>query len=124
MMPKSTGTRSPFGVDEDVAGVHVGVEEAVAEHLLEEALGGACARIRSGSKPAAISAVALVRGDAADPLQGQHPARGALPVDPRHAKALVLGEVLGELRGGRRLEPQVHLEPGPGRDGLRPPRPA
>ncbi len=65
MMPKSTGTRSPCGVDEDVAGVHVGVEEAVAEHLLEEDLG----RLRAGSGPGrSPAAIRASRSSEAIPL--------------------------------------------------------
>ena len=78
----------------------------------------ALARITSGSKPAAISAA---RSSEAMPLtRSRVSTRRAVrsPVDPRHAKAFVLGAVLGELRGRRRLEPQVHLQPGRGRDGL------
>jgi hypothetical protein len=115
MMPKSTGTRSPF--DEDVAGMHVGVEEAVAEHLLEEHLGG-LGQDHVGLEARRDQGLALVRGDAAHPLERQDPARGALPVHPRHAKAFVLGAVLGELRSGCCLEPQVHLHPRRGGDGL------
>ena len=39
MMPKSTGTMRPSAIDEGVAAMHVGMEEAVAEHLVEEGLG-------------------------------------------------------------------------------------
>ena len=97
--------------------MHVGVEEAVAEHLLEEALGRAREDL-VGIEARRDQRGALVGGDPADPLERQHPARGALPVDPRHAEALVAREVLGELGGGGRLEAQVHLEPGPEREGL------
>ena len=93
------------------------MEEAVAEHLLEEALG------RAREDPVGVEArldqrVALIRGDPADALQGQHPPRGALPVDPRHAEAWIVLEVLRQLRGRGGFEAEIHLEAGPERQGL------
>ena len=38
MMPKSTATRLPCAIDEQIALVHVGVEEAVADGMAQEAL--------------------------------------------------------------------------------------
>ena len=38
MMPKSTATSRPSRIDEQVAGMHVGMEEAVAQRLAQEAL--------------------------------------------------------------------------------------
>ena len=64
----------------------------------------------STSCPAAISAVAVVDPDAADALGRQHGAAGAQPIDPRHPKARIAGEILGQLGGGGRLEAQIHFE--------------
>ena len=71
---------------------------------------------------------AIVDADPGYPLQCQHAAAGAPPIDPRHAKIRVAGEILGELRGGGGLEAQIHLEPNDlGQhlyhlDGLQPPQ--
>ena len=62
---------------------------------------------------------------AAHPLEGHAPARAVRRQSTRGtAKALVVGAVLGELGGGRRLEAQVHLAPGRERQRPTPCRPA
>ena len=38
MMPKSTATMRPSLVDEQIAGMHIGVEEAVAHGVAQEGL--------------------------------------------------------------------------------------
>ena len=53
---------------------------------------------------------AVVDADAGYPRQCQHAVSGALPIDPRHAKTRVAGKVFGQLRPGRGLEAQIHLE--------------
>ena len=96
-------------VDEHVARVLVAVEEAVAEGLLEEdggRLGQHLAQVVAGGQQRR----AVVERYAADLTHGQHPARGALPIDGRGAVTGVFGEVVGQLRGGRRLHAQVHLD--------------
>ena len=69
-------------VDQHVAGVHVGVEEAVAEHLVEED--------HRGLRQDGVGVVAvrdqplpLVRRQSGHPLEGDHALSGAAPVDPR-----------------------------------------
>ena len=37
-MPRSTATMVPSGLDEQIAGMHVGVEEAVAQRVAQEGL--------------------------------------------------------------------------------------
>ena len=61
------------------------------------------------SWPAALSASRSRQLDAVDPFERQHVARGPLPVDRRHAEALVVRGGLGHLRERRRLEAEVHL---------------
>ena len=58
------------------------------------------------------------------PARGSAPAPGALPIDLRHAKGRVAGEILAQFGGGRRLEAQIHLEPHRLRPGSRRCRPA
>ncbi len=53
--------------------------------------------------------LAFVDRNAHDPLGRQHPPAGAGPVDLRHVEVGILGEVLGQLRGGGGLEPEVHF---------------
>ena len=74
MMPKSTATMSPAGVDEEIALMHVGVEEAVAQRVAQEGL----------HQPPRQQRQIVARGaqrrdvgklDAVDPFERQHVAR-------------------------------------------------
>ena len=96
-------------VDEQVARMHVGMEEAVAQRMAQEGLDhGAPSAFRSW--PGASSGAMALSGDAVDPFHGQHVAGGAFPVDGGHAEARIVARVLGHLRKGRGLQPQVHLD--------------
>ena len=75
MMPKSSamkrGSSQAGRVDPDVAGMRVGVEEIVAEHLLVEhphALGGERLAIEAGG----VDRGDVVAAHAVHALQGQH----------------------------------------------------
>ena len=90
--------------------MHVGVKEAVAEHLIEERFGadlhddvGIVARRLDGS--------AVTDWDAVDPLQRQHPLGGSIPVDGGGAIARIVDEVQAQLLGRGGLHAQVHLDP-------------
>ena len=76
MMPKSSAMYLPMfaGVDrdEDVARVHVGVEEAVAEHLREEDLDAGARELRSMSMPACASSSTLPDRHAVHALHDHH----------------------------------------------------
>ena len=86
------------------------MEEAVAEHLAEEGFGRFLQQ-RINNVPGGHERGAVVDADAIDDsVDGQDDARSALPIDARHAKAAIAGEILGEFRGGGRLEPQVDLD--------------
>ena len=81
-------------VDEQVARMHVGVEETVAQCVPQEGLDHRAAEVLEiealGDKSGAV-----VEVDGLDPLQRQDVARGAVPVHGRHAE---IGIVLGVLR--------------------------
>ncbi len=62
--------------------------------------------------------LAVIDPDAGDALGRQHGAAGARPIDLRHAKRRVAGEILGQLGGGGGLEAQVHFELDRLRQGL------
>ncbi len=53
----------------------------------------------------------IVHRDPREPLLRHDPTGGAAPVDRRYAVGGVSGEVLGQLRRRRGLEPQVHFYP-------------
>ena len=121
-MPKSTATSWPSRVDEQIARMHVGVEEAVAQRVAQEGLDHACGRAPAGRSPRASSAARSCSGVPSIHSSVSTSARGAVPVDRRHAEVrIVLGVLrhLGE-RGG--LEPQVHLERDRARAASRPSR--
>ena len=107
--PEIDGDDIAVRIHQQVAGMQVGVEEAVPERLVEE---GACrlaehfVRVMAGRD----QGVALVDRDALDALQREHAAAGPPPVDRRHQEACVLGEVLAQLGGGGGLEAKVHLD--------------
>ena len=86
MMPKSSAMYLPwFGAvdgDEDVARVHVGVEEAVAEHLREEDL-DAGARQPLDVDAGLAQAVDLADRDAVHALHDHHVACRSSPNTPR-----------------------------------------
>ena len=93
---------------EDVAGVHVGVEEIVAKHLREE-------DVRRRSRPAAeVHAQRAQLVDVADRARrgcAPSPSRRAaqVPVHLGHVAAASAGEVAPQLRGVGRLAHQVQL---------------
>ena len=71
-----------LAIDEGVAAMHVGMEEAVAEHLVEEGL-GALLHDDIGIVAGGDDGVAIADRDAVDALQRQHALGGAVPVDGR-----------------------------------------
>ena len=98
MMPKSTATMRAVGVDEQVARMHVGVEEAVAQRVAQEGLHQRAAERRQ-VEPARCERGAVGQRRAVDPFEREHVARGALPVDRRHAEVRI---VLRVVRASRR----------------------
>ena len=124
MMPKSTATRRPCRVDEQIAGMHVGVEEAVADRMAQEGLDDACGRAPTRSRPAASMAARSYSADAVDPFDRQHVARGQIPFGLRHAE---IGVVLACSRRVPRGPPPRAAGPSrsrPSGPASRRPRPA
>ena len=108
-MPKSTATSRPVVVDEQIARVHVGMEEAVAQRVAQE-------RLHHGAgEMLQVEALGLQRGAiverrALDPFERQHVFRGAVPIDRRHAEIRIGFRVLGKFRQRRGFEPQIHFD--------------
>ena len=93
---------------EDVPGVHVGVEEAVAEHLREEDLHAALGELLE------VDARGIQRRDigyrdAVDALHHEHVASRVVPVHLGHVEQVRVEEVAPQLRGVGRLALQVEL---------------
>ena len=106
-----------LGVDEEVPGMHVGVEEAVPDRVAQEGLDDRAAE-RGPVVAGGLDRREVAEADAVDPLRREHVAGGQVPFGPRHPEAGIVPGVLGELRQGRRLEPQVHLDRDRAREGL------
>jgi hypothetical protein len=99
-----------LGLDrhQDVPGVHIGVEEAVAEHLGEEDL-DAIARQFFQVDAGGNQAVGLRDRDAVHALHHDHAAGAVIPVHLRHHQQVRAGEVAAQLAGLGRLAHQVEF---------------
>jgi hypothetical protein len=97
------------GVDKHVSGMKIGVEEPVAEYLVEERFGRPLQQIFE-PVPGSENCRSIIDTNASDPLQGKHGAAGAQPIDARDSEIGIAREILAELGGCRSLESQIHLE--------------
>ena len=93
---------------EDVAGVHVGVEEVVAEHLREEDAHAVLGELRNVGA-GGLEARALADRHAVDALHDHDVGAAVIPVHLRHVQQLGSGEVALQLRGVGGLAHQVEL---------------
>ncbi len=108
-MPKSTATKPSLGIDEQIARVHVGMEEAVAQSVTQKALDHLAAevgQIVTGRDESGL----IVQPRAVDPFEGEHITRSAIPIDRRNVEVGILAGVLPHLGERRRFEPEVHLD--------------
>ena len=95
--------------DEDVGRVRVGVEQAVAKHLLQDRLGAALCDRRDIERPGVGQHVLQPRP--LHVLHRQHAGRRLRPVHPRETYRGVAGEVLREPVDGAPLAGKVLLAP-------------
>ena len=96
-------------VNEQVSGMHVGVEEAVAQGMAEECLD------HGAGQPLEIEALGrqprvVPKRDAFNPFERKHVACGSVPIDGGHAEIRIIPGIFGHLRKRCRLEPQIHFE--------------
>ncbi len=106
-MPKSTKVSAqgaPVVIrtrrDKEIAGVGVGMEEAVQEQLVEHHLGKSGRHFRrfDAGGPQAVHVGDLDRGDV---LEGEHSPGGALPRHRRDPDPIVVRKVCGKSLGVR-----------------------
>ena len=97
-----------IGFDEEIALVHVGVEIAGLDRLLEE---GVDQPLRDFIEVMAGGCQFFAFGnlDAVNPVQREHAAGCPFPVDVRNLISGDTGHVLGQLRRGGGLTPQVEF---------------
>ncbi len=117
-MPKSIATMSPRRRHEQIALVHVGVEEALGNGLAQE---GVDQPRGNGLEVVARrdQRLAVTHLDALDPVERHHPAIGAVPVDAGDDIAGDGGHGLGQLGGGGGLAAQIQLADGPALENSR-----
>ena len=95
-------------IDEEIALMHVGMEESVAQRGAQEGLNeGArqCPRIKSEFG----QTVRIGQRETIDPFHRHHFAGGAVPVDHRRADVRIVLGVFYEFRRRGRFEPEIHL---------------
>ena len=96
------------GADEDVAGVHVGMEETVAEHLGEEDFHTAFGQqFHVGALVGEGCQVG--DGNAVNTLHDQHLGAAQVPVHLRHIQLLGAGKVTPQLAGVGGLAQQIEF---------------
>ena len=98
-------------VEEQIAGMHVGMEEAVAQRVAQKTLDHLAPEIGQVDLRLLEPRV-VVQRDAVDPLHRQHVMGGAVPVDRRHAKIRIVAGVLRHLGQAR---PPPAADPSPSR---------
>ena len=108
----------PAGVvEKQIAGVHVGMKEAVAQRMAQETLDHLAPEV--GQIDLRLLEPRMIgERNAVDPFHGQDIVRGAIPVDGGHAKVRIVAGVLRHLRQRGRLQPQIHLHRDRARHGV------
>ena len=109
MMPKSTATSRRVIVDEQIARMHVGVKEAVAQRVAEKCLDQRAGELRQ-VEALGDETCAVRQRRGVDPFQRQDFLGGAIPIDRRHAEIRIVLGVLGHFRERRRLEAEIHFD--------------
>ena len=104
------GDDAAFIVNEEIALMHVGVKEAVAERGAQESL-NQDARERGKVESELGQPLPVGQRDPVDPFHRHHFARGAAPVDRGRAEIWIILGVFDEFRRPRRFEPKIHLHP-------------
>ena len=95
-------------VEEQVAGMHVGMKEAVAKRVAQETLDHLAPEL--GQIDLRLRKTRMIaQRNAVDPFHRQNIMRGAVPVDRGHTKIRIVAGVLRHLRQRRGLQPQIHL---------------
>ncbi len=96
-------------VEEQIAGVHVGMKEAVAQRVAQETLDHLAPEFRQIDLRL-LETRMIAQRDAVDPFHRQHIMRGPVPVDGGDAKVRIVAGVLRHLGQRGSFQPQIHLD--------------
>ena len=108
---------APLLVDEEIALMHVRVEESVAQRGAQEGLNQGAGQ-RGGIKSEVGQTARIGQRDPVDPFHRHHFARGPVPVDRRRADLRIIAGIFGEFRRRRGFEPEIHLHAHRAGEGL------
>ena len=95
-------------VEEQVAGMHIGVKKTVAHGMTQKGLDDQAPEARKIERPAR-KGLDIGERAAVNPFQRQDFAGGAVPIDLGHTKIIIVLDVFGKFGGGRRLQPEIHF---------------
>ncbi len=101
----------PLRIHEQIARMHIGMEEAVAQRMAQEGLD------QRFGKLAKVETRCFKRGnirhlDTVDPFERQHVTTGALPIHLRNAETFIALDVFGDFGKRCRFKTQIHLDAG------------
>ena len=88
--------------------MHVGVEKTIAKYLLEGDSSRLCGNVQ-WVVAGGFDAVAIVQGDAGNPLCGHYSLTSAAPIYVGDLEVRVAFEVFSYFRSGGRLKAEIHL---------------
>ena len=102
------GAEAAIFVDEQIAGVHIGVEKAVAQGLAQEGLDDGAAK---GDAVMAFGddGIDIVQRGAVDPFHGENFTRGQIPIDGGDAEIRVVAGVFRHFGQSGGFETEIHL---------------
>ncbi len=101
--------KRPVGRDEHVAGVHIGMEEAITKYLIEE---DACGLGKDTLDVVSrfFQGINFVDRKTLDTIRRKDPTGGPQPIDLWHPKLRIVQKVLAKLGGRCPLEAHVHFQ--------------
>ena len=102
---------SRLGVGEQIAGVHIGMKEAVADGMPQERLQQGLAQ-RFAVNARGVERRGFADRDARHPAGGEHGFCRVVPAHARDHEPLIILDIFGHLGNRGRLEAQIELEPG------------
>ncbi len=112
--PEIDRNQRPVRLHEQIALMHVGVKKPIAHGVAQKGADHMIAE-RLAVDPGAVDGVEIGHRDCVHPFRCQNARRGPRPVDLRDSKTGIAHarDILGHFRHRRRLQAQIHFQPGP-----------